>query len=408
MPDANTPVSYEDLIDLDGLSTYHTEILKLFRQYQLSLDGKVNVVSGKGLSTNDFTTAYKDKLDTIQTNAEVNQNAYSNIIVGNTTLSANAKTDSLTLVPGTNVAISADVQNGTITITANNNTYSIATDQVAGLMKLYTTSGNNEDGTMTQKAITDQLNSKVNTTRTINTHALTSDIVLSANDVGAVASTEKGTANGVAELDSTGHIPSSQLPAYVDEIVEAYYNTTNGSFYRDSEYTNQITGERDKIYVDLTSNLTYRWSGSQFVEISPSIALGETQYTAYRGDRGKIAYDYAIAPHAPDNAEANIIVEIQKNGTAVTPDANRTVNLIIPTKTSDLTNDMNFITSSGTAAEATVLETPQNFSISGGAVTNTPVSFDGSSAVNLVVTSLNARYLMQNVSDTLILNGNFL
>ena len=89
----------------------------------------------------------------------------------------------------------------------------------------------------------------------------------------------KGTANGVAELDSTGKIPSSQLPSSVDEIIEV--TDLSG------------TGESGKIYVNTTDNKTYRWSGSQFVEISSSLALGETETTAYRGDRGKTAYDHS-------------------------------------------------------------------------------------------------------------------
>ena len=57
--------------------------------------------------------------------------------------------------------------------------------------------------------------------------------------------------------------------------------------------------------MDLTTNKTYRWSGTAFVEISQSLALGETSSTAYRGDKGKIAYDHSQAAHAPSDAEAN-------------------------------------------------------------------------------------------------------
>ena len=53
------------------------------------------------------------------------------------------------------------------------------------------------------------------------------------------------------------------------------------------------TGEEGKIYVTKDTNLTYRWSGTGYVEISKSLALGETSSTAYRGDRGKAAYDHS-------------------------------------------------------------------------------------------------------------------
>ena len=103
--------------------------------------------------------------------------------------------------------------------------------------------------------------------------------------------TSKGTANGIAELDSNGKVPSAQLPSYVDDVIEGYYN--DGTFYEDSEYATAITPETGKIYIDLASNKTYRWSGSTYVAISSDIALGETSSTAYRGDRGKEAYDHS-------------------------------------------------------------------------------------------------------------------
>lgn len=105
----------------------------------------------------------------------------------------------------------------------------------------------------------------------------------------------KGANNGVAELDSTGKVPSSQLPSYVDDVIEGYYY--NSKFYKESTHTTEITGEAGKIYVDISgSNKTYRWGGSEsgFVEISESLALGETESTAFRGDYGKAAYTHAI------------------------------------------------------------------------------------------------------------------
>lgn len=94
--------------------------------------------------------------------------------------------------------------------------------------------------------------------------------------------TDKGSNNGVAELDSNGKIPVSQLPSYVSDV-ETY--PTLSSF--------PITGVDNLIYIAADTNLTYRWTGSTYAEISPSIALGETSSTAYRGDRGKIAYDHS-------------------------------------------------------------------------------------------------------------------
>lgn len=88
--------------------------------------------------------------------------------------------------------------------------------------------------------------------------------------------TSKGQANGIAPLDSSSKIPSQYLPAYVDDVLE---------YAQKSSFP--ATGEDGKIYVAEDTNLTYRWSGSAYVEISPSLALGETSSTAFPGNRGK-------------------------------------------------------------------------------------------------------------------------
>ena len=90
-----------------------------------------------------------------------------------------------------------------------------------------------------------------------------------------------------------GKIPTSQLPSYVDDVLE-YANLA--AF--------PATGETGKIYVALNTNLTYRWSGTAYVEISKSLALGETADTAYRGDRGKTAYDHSQTTGNPHGTTA--------------------------------------------------------------------------------------------------------
>lgn len=115
-----------------------------------------------------------------------------------------------------------------------------------------------------------------------------------AIDTSYVKNSEKGASNGVATLGADGKVPSSQLPSYVDDVIEGYYY--NGNFYLDSAHQQLIPPEGGKIYVDLTdgSNKTYRWGGTVYVEISESLALGETAGTAYEGNKGKANAD-AIA-----------------------------------------------------------------------------------------------------------------
>lgn len=95
----------------------------------------------------------------------------------------------------------------------------------------------------------------------------------------------------VVVLDSNNKVPSQYLPSYVDDVVEGYYY--NGKFYEESAHTHEITPEGGKIYVSLDTNKTYRWGGTEYVCIASDLALGETENTAYRGDRGKAAYDHS-------------------------------------------------------------------------------------------------------------------
>lgn len=99
-----------------------------------AIGNKVNKESGKGLSTNDFTTSYKNKLDGIAQGAEVNQNAFGKIIVGDTSIEADAEVDELTFIAGSNVTLTPSASGDSITITAKDTTYSAATTSANGLM----------------------------------------------------------------------------------------------------------------------------------------------------------------------------------------------------------------------------------------------------------------------------------
>lgn len=103
-----------------------------------------------------------------------------------------------------------------------------------------------------------------------------------------VPASEKGANNGVATLGADGKVPSSQLPSFVDDVIEAANFAALPA-----------TGEAGKIYVTLDNNKTYRWGGSAYVEISASVALGETQGTAYEGSKGKDLKD-AFDEHKAD------------------------------------------------------------------------------------------------------------
>ena len=121
----------------------------------------------------------------------------------------------------------------------------------------------------------------------------------------------KGQPNGLAELDSNGKVPASQLPSYVDDVMDAYATYTvsptgvlqNIQLYADAEHETPITGERDKIYVNVTPgevSYQFRWSGSQWVHIdSNAIIIGDITGTAYDGGKGKAMEN--VVNSMPDN-----------------------------------------------------------------------------------------------------------
>lgn len=95
-----------------------------------------------------------------------------------------------------------------------------------------------------------------------------------------------------------GLVPANQLPSFVDDVLEY---TNLASF--------PATGESGKIYIALDTNQTYRWSGSVYAVVGNSLALGETSSTAYRGDRGKTAYDHSQLtgnPHGTTKADVGL------------------------------------------------------------------------------------------------------
>ena len=310
------------------------------------LNKKVDKVSGKGLSTNDFTNELKTKLDGIATGA----NKYtlptaSSSKLGGVKIGSNITNSSGTIsitkanvtaalgytppttdthyesknVVGSNTATSNttialtngnvylnSVENGAVTsshkisgsgatsvttdasgniiVKSTNTTYPTATTSANGLMSSSDKSKLDGIATGANKTIVDSTLSSTSTNpvqnKVINT-ALSGKLNISL----------KGSNNGLAELDENGKVPSSQLPSYVDDVIEGYLNS--GKFYIDSEHKTEITGETGKIYINLSNSKTYRWSGSAFVVISETIALGETSSTAYRGDKGKAAYNHS-------------------------------------------------------------------------------------------------------------------
>ncbi len=181
---------------------------------------------------------------------------------------------------------------------------------------------------------------------TINGKKISSNPTLSKGDLGLgnvtndaqVKRAEMGIASGVATLGDDGKIPASQLPAYLDDVLEyagnvsgisvqsasssnvdaVYYDTTNKCFVGKSGstyYNNwlkvnnedlpaenfgelQLKGAipyKNKIYVDTSNNRTYKWSGTSLTQLDAGLTIGETSSTAFAGNRGKALEDWKAA-----------------------------------------------------------------------------------------------------------------
>ena len=108
-----------------------------------------------------------------------------------------------------------------------------------------------------------------------------------------VIEAKRGVANGIASLDGDGKVPASQLPSYVDDVLEGYYvDETHFAEKYIEDAPVYYTPEKGKIYVDISedtehSGKTYRWSGTKYSVISETLALGEVTGTAYDGGKGR-------------------------------------------------------------------------------------------------------------------------
>lgn len=129
-----------------------------------------------------------------------------------------------------------------------------------------------------------------------------------------ILATEKGSAGGVAVLDSSGKVPASQLPGFVDDVLDSYVRP-GAALYSASWLSLEkngaaLTPEEGKLYIVKEgeyANHQYRWTGSQYGEIASSLALGEVTGTAYDGGKGKALRDELTAESKRiDDNEADI------------------------------------------------------------------------------------------------------
>ena len=224
----------------------------------------------------------------------------------NATISANNQTSlALIATTNTNTAISKAI------IAADNaNASAVNANTKALLAETAATNANTAASNATAKIAETETARQNAITATTNANTATTNANNAANTIQTAldGKLDKGAYTGNAfDLKSLidtkadlvgGKIPASQLPAYVDDVLK-YANLA--SF--------PATGENSKIYIAIDTNITYRWTGTGYAEISASLALGETSSTAYRGDKGKIAYDHSQTignPHGTTKADIGL------------------------------------------------------------------------------------------------------
>lgn len=166
-----------------------------------------------------------------------------------------------------------------------------------------------DDRYYTESEINTKLNAKANSSHT-HTKSQITDFPTSmpASDVYSWAKQSSKPSYTISEVSGnlpasriSGTIDAAHLPSYVDDVIEGYLN--GGKFYTTKSssgaYSGEITAEAGKIYVDLSNNKTYRWSGSTYVVISETIALGTTHATAGYGDESRAAYNHSTTTGNP-------------------------------------------------------------------------------------------------------------
>lgn len=134
-----------------------------------------------------------------------------------------------------------------------------------------------------------------------------------------------------------GKVPEGQLPSYVSAVSE---HVSKSAF--------PASGQGNIIYIATDTGICYRWGGTQYVIISDTIALGETAQTAYRGDRGKAAYDHSQKtsgnPHKITKADVGL------GNVDNTSDADKPISEAVRTALNDKSNKPSYVKATMTAA----------------------------------------------------------
>ena len=343
---------------------------------------KVDKVNGKGLSTNDFTDELQTKLNGIATGAEVNQNAFSNILVGGTTVAADGKTDTLELIAGSNVTLTPDASGDTITIAATDTTYSDATTSTSGLMsaadktKLNSVASGAEANqnafsnvlvggtTVAADGKTDTIEFIAGSNVTLTPDATNDTVTIAATDTtysdattsasGLMSASDKTKLNGVASGAEVNQNAFSNVKVG-SVTVAADAKTDTLELVAGTNITLTPDATDDKVTITNSYSLPTASAstlGGVKVGANLSITDGVLSADAQAVDEATTttaglmsASDKTKLNGIETGADANIIEAITVNSSATTV-TNKTVNITVPTNNNQLTNGAGYQTAS--------------------------------------------------------------
>lgn len=239
---------------------------------------------------------------------------------------------------------------------------------------------------------------KLATARKINgiTFDGTKDITIT--DDTKIALTKMGAAGGVATLDDTGHVPASQLPSFVDDIIEGYFNSADKLFYKEAAHTNKITGESGKIYTDLATGTIYRFGGTTFVSISNPLDIA-SESEAKAGTDDTKAMTPKKVKIVVDNMASTLEPKITSKGTAFNKDFGTEAGTVTEGNDPRLSDAR---TPKG-AAGGDLTGTYPNPTIGAGKVNTAKIA--DNAVTDAKIAAMSVMKLQINAGDTLILDG---
>ncbi len=382
----------------------HNHVISNIDGLQTVLDGKVDKVDGKSLSTNDYTTAEKNKLAGISSGAEVNQNAFSNVKVGATTISADSETDTIEFV-GSNVTITPDATNDKITFivadgttsakgvvklenstsststttAATPNSVKLAYDEASKATEIATDAYNLADGkpdnltdlgvtaTATELNFVDGVTSSIQ----IQLDAKASKSVATTTSNGLMSSADKVKLNGIEEgatkTDVDTALSSTSSNPVQNKVVTNALNgkVSNTTTVNGHALSSNVTVTKSDVGLGNVENKSSETIRGEITKSNVTTALGYTPptLTEVQNDTdGRIdtfsstLHNVATSGNYNDLSNKPTIptvnngtLTIQKNGTTVktftaNSSSNVTANITVPTKVSELTNDSGYKT----------------------------------------------------------------